>query len=67
MGDCQGAHATFRYPKRSHFAHDPDTTDAERIQGIIELKYTPADLSKIVEECTHLQQAEQQQLLMLQK
>jgi hypothetical protein len=36
------------------FAHDPDTTDAERIQNIIESKYCPADLAKIVEECTHL-------------
>jgi hypothetical protein len=26
------------------YAHNPDTTDAERIQGIIESKYTPADL-----------------------
>jgi hypothetical protein len=49
-------------------AHDPDTTDAERIQGIIESKYTPADLSKIVEECTHLEQAKRRQLLhLLQK
>ena len=47
------------------FAHDPDTTDAERIQGIIESKYTPADLKKIVEECTHLDNAEQRQLLKL--
>jgi hypothetical protein len=45
------------------YAHDPDTTDAERIQGIIESKYTPADLSKIVEECTHLEKSEQKQLL----
>jgi hypothetical protein len=36
-----------------------------RIQGIIESKYTPADLSKIVEECTHLEKAEQKQLLKL--
>jgi hypothetical protein len=50
------------------YAHDPDTTDAERIQGSIESKYTPADLSKIVEECTHLEQAERRQLLhLLQK
>jgi hypothetical protein len=42
--------------------------DAERIQGIIESKYTPADLSKIVEECTHLEQSERRQLLhLLQK
>jgi hypothetical protein len=47
------------------YAHDPDTTDAERIQGIIESKYTPSDLSKIVEECIHLEKAEQKQLLKL--
>jgi hypothetical protein len=39
--------------------------DAEQIQGIIESKYPPADLSKIVEECTHLEKAEQKQLLKL--
>jgi hypothetical protein len=50
------------------YAYDPDTMDAERIQGIVESKYTPADLSKIVEECTHLEQAERRQLLhLLQK
>ena len=47
------------------FAHDPDTTDAERIQGIIESKYTAADLEKIVQECTHLTKEEQRQLLRL--
>jgi hypothetical protein len=47
------------------FSHDPDTTDAERIQGIIESKYTAVDLSKIVQECTHLTKAEQRQLLKL--
>jgi hypothetical protein len=47
------------------YAHDPSTTDAERIQNIIESKYTPADLSKIVEECTHLEKDEQRQLLKL--
>jgi hypothetical protein len=47
------------------YAHDPDTTDAERILGIIESKYTPADLSKIVEEYTHLEKPEQKQLLKL--
>ena len=49
------------------FAHDPDTTDAERIQDIIESKYCPADLKKIVDECTHLTTEEQRQLLMLLK
>ena len=47
------------------FAHDPDTTDAERIQDIIESKYCPADLTKIVEECKHLTPEEQRQLLSL--
>jgi hypothetical protein len=47
------------------YAHDPDTTDAERIQNIIESKYCPADLKKIVEECTHLSAEEQRQLLLL--
>jgi hypothetical protein len=46
-------------------AHDPNTTDAERIQIIIESKYCPADLTKIVEECTHLDKTEQRQLLKL--
>jgi hypothetical protein len=42
--------------------------DAERIQGIIESKYTPTDLSKIVEEFTHLDKTERRQLLhLLQK
>jgi hypothetical protein len=49
------------------YAHDPSTTDAERIQDIIESKYTPADLNKIVEECKHLEPAEQKQLLRLLK
>jgi hypothetical protein len=47
------------------YAHDPSTTDAERIQNIIESKYTPVDLNKKVEECTHLERDEQRQLLKL--
>jgi hypothetical protein len=47
------------------YAHDPNTTDAERIQSIIESKYCPADLTKIVEECTHLDKTEQRHLLKL--
>jgi hypothetical protein len=45
------------------FAYDPTTTNAERIQSIIEATYCPADLKKIVEECNHLTNAEQRQLL----
>jgi len=47
------------------YAHDPDTTDAERIQDIIDAKYCPADLKQVVEECTHLTREEQRQLLTL--
>jgi hypothetical protein len=49
------------------YAHDPNTTDAERIQSITASKYCPADLTKIVEECTHLDNTEQRQLLKLQQ
>ena len=45
------------------YAHDPTTTDAERIQNIIESNYTPADLKKIIKECTHLSKDKQRQLL----
>jgi transposase InsO family protein len=47
------------------FAHDPDTTDAERIQNIVESKYCPADLKGIVKECKLLTSEEQHQLLNL--
>ena len=47
------------------FAHDPETTDATRIQVIIESKYCPADLKKIEEECQHLSSKEQGQVLTL--
>ena len=33
------------------FAHDPVTTDVERIQSIIDAKYTKADLKALTEEC----------------
>jgi Reverse transcriptase (RNA-dependent DNA polymerase) len=44
------------------FAHDPVTTDAERIQNIVENKYCPADLLSIANECSLLNAKEQQQL-----
>ena len=49
------------------FSHDPATTDAEKIQEIINATYTPADLDKIVAECTHLSKEEQSNLLRLLK
>ena len=47
------------------FAHDPITTDAERIQNIVETKYCPADLLSIATECTLLSKEEQEQLYKL--
>ena len=44
------------------FTHDPVTTDAERIQNIVESKYCPADLMSIANECSLLNAKEQQQL-----
>jgi hypothetical protein len=41
------------------YALDPNTTNAERIQSIIESKYCPADLNKIVKECNHLDKKDQ--------
>ena len=42
--------------------HDPVTTEAERIQRILDIKYAPADLNKIVQECTHLTDTEKAKL-----
>ena len=44
------------------YAHDPDTTDAERIQNIVESKYCPADLKGIAEECNLLNKNEKEKL-----
>jgi hypothetical protein len=76
MGECENTHATT--PGKANgdnwfdtmeqellHAHDPNTKDAERIQSIMESKYCPADLNKIVEECTHLDKTKQRQLLKL--
>ena len=44
------------------YAHDPDTTDAERIQNIVESKYKKADLNSIAEECKLLNNQEKNTL-----
>ena len=49
------------------YIHDPDTTEAERIQAILDAKYCKADLGQIVQECKQLSKEEQQQLLILLK
>ena len=53
--------------KQIMFIHDPLTTDAERIQSIIDTKYTKADLEAEVNKCKELTQAERTKLLKLLK
>ena len=48
-------------------AHDPITTEAERIQQIIDAKYCKADLDQLVAELRHLSQEERDKLLALLK
>ena len=45
--------------------HDPDTTEAERIQEILDAKYCKADLAKLTQECDQLDKTDQQKLLQL--
>ena len=47
------------------FAHDPVTTDAERIQKIVENINCPADLTTIVKNCKVLDNSNQSTLLEL--
>ena len=50
------------------FSEDPITTDAERIQAIVDAKYCPADLEKVARECKLLSPLEQGMVLeLLQK
>ena len=45
--------------------HDPNTTEAERIQAILDTKYCPADLQTIAQKCNQLNTEEQKKLLAL--
>ena len=54
-----------QYEKDVLLIHDPISTEAYRIQGILDMKYAPADLEAITEKCTHLTSAEQVLLLNL--
>src|SRR6478672_12336434 len=47
------------------YMHDPDTTEAERIQEILDAKYCKADLEKLSQECEQLTREDQQKLLKL--
>ena len=42
--------------------HDPETTDAARIQSIIDVKYAPQDIDSIVERCVDLTESEWERL-----
>ena len=44
--------------KEMYMMHDPDTTEAKRIQAILDAKYCKADLEKITRECEHLNEEE---------
>jgi glutamyl/glutaminyl-tRNA synthetase len=58
-------HLVDNFEKELLFAHDPVTTDAERIQNIVENKYCPADLNTIVKNCKVLDNSEKSTLLKL--
>ena len=51
--------------KEMLYMHDPDTTEAERIQDILDAKYCKADLAKLAQECDQLDKEDQQKLLKL--
>ena len=40
------------------YMHDPDTTEAERIQDILDAKYCKADLAKLSQGCEQLDKAD---------
>jgi hypothetical protein len=54
-----------QFEKELLFSHDPVTTDAERIQNIVENKYCPADLRGITAECNFLNKNEKESLFKL--
>ena len=49
------------------FSSDPNTIGAERIQEIIDAKYSEANLDKVVESCTEIDKDQKEKLLKLLK
>ena len=47
------------------YMHDPESTEAERIQDILNAKYCKADLALLVKESKQLSVPEQQKMLSL--
>ena len=57
-----------KFESELFMTHDPDSTDAERIQSIMDLKHSKADLKSTVQETQHLDKPQQDKLLkVLQK
>jgi hypothetical protein len=54
--------STEEFKQELLFTQDPLTTDVERIQNIVESKYCPADLNKIVAGCSLLSTDQQEKL-----
>ena len=56
MRDSSWFDKTFSNPFHNELfsIDDPVMTGVEHIQSILDIKYAPADLDKIVQECTHL-------------
>ena len=63
--DKLSSHWVDQFEQELVFAHDPITADAERIQHIIDAKYTKAHLPSITKECDLLSNEEKDQLLQL--
>ena len=53
------------FEKEIYFINDPETTEAERIQKIVELKYAPVDLKEIVKGIETINLEEKGKLLAL--
>ena len=51
------------FEQKLFMVYDPETTDAERIQKILDLKYSQADLQQVVQELKQLTLEQQSQLL----
>src|SRR5210317_938149 len=47
------------------FLQDPDTTEIERIQNILDAKYSPANIKEEVDKCTKINSSEKEELLSL--
>ena len=55
------------YEEELFMMHDPETTEADRIQKILDLKYAPADLDKEVDKIKGISFEQKGKLLQLCK